>query len=131
MVILEKSNFHLDERDGTRMTKKVEEIVPLLLGVYIFLNPFPYTTSVKEFCYYAAVAFALVLWVTGRRTLVFKTPLTLPLGLFVFWALLSIFFALDKSNSLHDFRAHLLKYVILYFIMVTYYNTRGCLMALA
>lgn len=105
--------------------------VPFFLGTYVFLNPFPHTTSLKEICYYSAVFLALVLWVTGRRTLVFKTPLTLPLGLFVFWAFLSIFFALDKSNSLHDFRAHLLKYVVLYFIMVTYYNTRGRLMALA
>jgi len=121
----------LDERDGARMVKKIEEIVPVLLGIYIFLNPFPHTTAVKEFCYYGAVALALALWVTTNRALVFKTPLTFPLGLFVFWAFLSIFFAFDKSNSLHDFRAHLLKYVVLYFIMVTYYNTRERLSILA
>ena len=113
------------------MTKKAEEVVPVLLGIFIFLNPFPHTTAVKEFCYYSAVALALILWVTGRRVIVYKTPLTIPLGLFVFWAFLGIFFALDKSNSLHDFRAHLLKYFILYFMIVTYYNTRVRLKALA
>jgi O-antigen ligase len=131
IIGLEKPNLYLDERDGVRMVKKIEEIVPFLLGIYIFLNPFPHTTAVKEFCYYGAVVLALALWVTGNRALVFKTPLTFPLGLFVVWAFLSVFFALDKSNSLHDFRAHLLKYVVLYLMMVTYYNTRKRLMTLA
>ena len=98
--------------------------VPVLIGVFIFLNPFPHTTAIKEISFYISVFIVLALVVRGKAGLLFKTPLLLPFGVFVFWAFLSIFFALDKGNSANDFYTHLLKYIILYYILINFFNSR-------
>ena len=77
--------------------------IPVLMGIFIFFNPFPHTTSIKEICFYLFVVIVLVLLSFKKTTLSLKSPLLLPLGLFVFWAFLGLFFAVNKENSIHDF----------------------------
>ncbi|MHB8221735.1 MAG: hypothetical protein ACYDHV_02655, partial [Desulfurivibrionaceae bacterium] len=48
----------------------------------------------------------------------FQTPLAFPGILFVIWCFFGLFFAVNLANSMHDFYAHLLKYVLLYFILI-------------
>lgn len=98
--------------------------IPVLIGMLIFLNPFPHITSIKEICFYLSVFIVLVLVACRKVELSLETPLLIPFGLFVFWGGLSIFFALDKGNSIHDFYAHLLKYIIFYYILINFFNTR-------
>jgi len=105
--------------------------VPFLMGVFIFLNPFPHTTAIKEICFYLSVCIVLILALRGKTRLILKTPLLFPFGLFVLWAFLSIFFALDRANSFSDFYSHLLKYIILYYILINFFNSQRGLVRLS
>lgn len=101
--------------------------VPVLIGIFIFFNPFPHTTSIKEICFYLSVFIVLVLVIFKKTEFSFNTPLLLPVGLFVFWAFLSIFFAFDKDNSIHDFYSHLIRYIILYYIITNFFRSKKSL----
>ena len=105
--------------------------VPILMGIFIFLNPFPHTTSIKEICFYGSVIIVLILICFKKTDFSFKSPLTLPFALFTAWAFIGLFFALDKGNSLHDFRAHLLKYLVFYYILINFFNSRKQLIGLS
>ena len=95
-----------------------------LMGIFIFFNPFPHTTSIQEISFYLSV-FLVVLGVISRKMpFSFKSPLSLPLVLFTLWAGLGLFFALDQENSLHDFYAHLLKYLMLYYLLINVFNSK-------
>jgi O-antigen ligase len=54
-----------------------------------------------------------------------------PFGLFVSWAFIGIFFALNKENTIHDFYSHLIRYIILYFIIINFFNSKKCLLYLS
>jgi O-antigen ligase len=105
--------------------------IPVLIGILIFFNPFPHTTSIKEACFYLSASIALFLIVSRSGRFSFKTPLLLPFCLFVLWAFVGIFFALDKENSMHDFYSHLLRYIILYFITINFFNSKRLFEALS
>lgn len=97
--------------------------VPVLIGIMIFFNPIPHTTAIKEIGFYGSCIIVLILISFKRVNFLWKTPLTLPFLLFTAWSFVGIFFALDKENSVHDFYAHLLKYMIMYFIIINFFNT--------
>lgn len=98
--------------------------VPILIGIFIFFVPFPHTTAIKEICFYGSVIIVLILIYFKKIDFSFRSPLTLPFALFTAWAFIGLFFALDKGNSLHDFRAHLLKYLAIYYILINFFNSR-------
>jgi len=98
--------------------------VPVLMGIFLFFVPFPHTTAIKETCFYGSVTIVLILIYFKKIDFSFKSPLTLPFALFTAWALIGLFFALDKGNSLHDFRAHLLKYLAIYYILINFFSSR-------
>ena len=95
-----------------------------LLGIFIFFNPFPHTTSIQEISFYLSVILIILGIVFGKIPFSFKSPLSMPLALFTLWAGLGLFFALDLENSLHDFYAHLLKYLMLYFMLINIFSTK-------
>jgi O-antigen ligase len=98
--------------------------VPVLMGIFIFLNPFPHTTAIREICYYGSVIITLTLICFKKVDFSFKSPLTLPFSLFVLWTFIGLFFALDQENSIHDYQTHLLKYIVFYYIVINYFNSR-------
>ena len=98
--------------------------VPILMGIFIFFNPFPHTTTIKEICFYGSVIIVLILICFKKIDFSFKSPLTLPFALFVTWAFIGLFFALDKENSIHDFYAHLLKYLAIFYILINFIKTK-------
>jgi len=59
-----------------------------------------------------------------------RTPLSIPFLLFVFWSFCGLFFALNKGNSIHDFYAHLIKYVIVFYLLFNFFNTKDRLLIL-
>ena len=104
--------------------KFLAQSIPVLIGTFIFFNFFPHTTAIKEICYYLSVFIVLVLILFKKKEFTFQTPLLLPVSLFVFWAFIGLFFALDKENSIHDFYSHLLRYIILYYILTNFFNSK-------
>ena len=70
----------------------LNQCVPVLIGIFIFFNPFPHTTAIQEISFYLSVAMILVLVVSKKAEFSWLTPLSLPFKLFVFWAFIGIFF---------------------------------------
>ena len=98
--------------------------VLVLIGLYIFINPFPHLTAIKETSFYLSFLILLILLFRRKTDFSFTTPLTIPFILFIGWTFTGLFFALDKENSIHDFYSHLLRYIVLYFIIITVFNSR-------
>ena len=105
--------------------------VPILMGIFIFFNPFPHTTTIKEICFYGSVIIVLILICFKKTDFSFMSPLTLPFVLFVVWVFIGLFFALDKEGSIHDFRAHLLEYIVFYYILINFFNSRKRIISLS
>ena len=101
------------------------------MGIFIFLNPFTHTTAIKEICFYLSLFIVLLLICFKKIDFSFKSPLTLPFALFTLWVFIGLFFALYKENSIHDFYAHLLKYIAIYYILINFFNSRKRLIVLS
>lgn len=109
---------------SAKIFETLHVIVPILLGVLLFFNPFPHTTAIKEFSFYVSVVIVVILILFRKIEFSLKSPLTLPFVLFTVWAFIGIFFALDKENSIHDFMTHLVKYIVMYFIVMNFFKSR-------
>lgn len=125
---LEVLIFKLKNSDKIEILKQA---VPVLMGIYIFLNPFSHVTSIKEVSFYLSIAIIAFLMLFKRIQFTFRTPLLVSFGFFVFWAFLSSIFALDKDNSFHDLYSHLIKYIILYLILINFFNSQNRLVVLS
>lgn len=99
-------------------------MVPVMLGCFVFLNPMPYTTAIKEICFYGSLGIVLILAGFRKIDFSFRSPLTWPFILFTLWAVLGLVFALDRENSIHDFQTHWLKYLAFYYVLINVFNTR-------
>ncbi|MFA5181862.1 MAG: O-antigen ligase family protein [Syntrophales bacterium] len=105
--------------------EKVSEYLTLIttffLLAFVFIIPFPRATAIEEISFYSAVILAVISIKISDFSL--KTPLTTPLAIFFLWALLTLPFAINKQNSIHDVYAHLLKYLVLFLLLYNYFNT--------
>jgi O-antigen ligase len=97
--------------------------IPILMGIFLFFTPFSHTTAIKEICFYLSVFIVLLLICFKKIDFSFRSPLSRPFALFTAWAFISLFFALYKENSIHDFYSHLLKYLAIYYIMINFFNS--------
>ena len=103
--------------DAKTLWQMSDRILTFLLAVFIFLNTIPHTTSIKEFCFYPSLCVFVILIVRRNISLVWRSPLVMPLALLTIWSFLSIFFALNPLESLSDFFSHWLKYIGLYLLL--------------
>lgn len=99
--------------------------------LFIFCQPFPRTTAITNISFYLAVFIALILIISKRNDFTFKTPLTVPLMLFLLWSLLSISWSLNMRNSADDLKAHLLNHIILFFLLINFFRSKTRLAVLA
>jgi len=121
----------LRAREGTSSLALLGHAVAILMGLYVFLNPFPHMTAIKQICFYLSLFLVCLLLIFKKIDFSFRTPLLIPFCLFTCWVFYGLFFAVDKGNSIHDFHAHLLRYIVLYFILVNVFNSRKRFMALS
>ena len=103
----------------------------VLLVVFIFCNPLPYTTAITNISFYLAIGIALFLIIFNPSAFTFKTPLTYPLIFFFLWSLLSIFWARDVENTINDVQSHLLNHILLYFLIINFFHSKKRLETLA
>jgi len=120
-----------EQKAREKIFKILNLCVPILMGIFIFFNPFPHTTAIKEICFYSSFFVVLVLIYFKKIDFSFKSPLTLPFALFTAWVFIGLFFALDKEGSIGDFRTHLLNYLVLYYILINFFNSRKRLLGLS
>ncbi|NPU86200.1 MAG: O-antigen ligase family protein [Syntrophaceae bacterium] len=116
--------------NGARITRAIQCTVLVLLAVYVFINPFPRKTAIELITFYSSTLMVAILSLTGRMKLNFRTPLTIPLLLFAFWGFLGLFSALDVKNSIHDYYAHLLCFLVLFFLIFNVFDTKEKLILL-
>lgn len=101
------------------------------MGIFLFFNPFSHTTAIKEICFYLSVFIVLILICSKKTEFSFKSPFALPFVLFIIWTFIGLFFALHKENSIHDFYSHLLRYIILYYILINFFRSKKSLVGLS
>ncbi len=118
-------------QESSRLTEGLCRSVVILMGLFVFLNPFPHTTALKEMTFYGSLAVALYLFASGKKPISWSSPLTIPFLLLFVWSAAGIFFALDRANSLHDVLYHLLKYLTFFFLLITFYPSRRHLQVLS
>ena len=104
---------------GNHLDGRLSSVAGFFLLVYTFINPYPHLSTIREVSYYLAVACYAVILFRSKDLSPFKTPLTLPVALFTFWAFVGLFFTLDRTGSIHDFRRHLLDYILLFVCYLT------------
>lgn len=101
----------------------LDSLVVLLMVMHVFFAPFPHTTTIKEICFYLSCAIALFLFLTKRKGFFFYPSFLVPFGLLLIWSLIGLLGALDVENSSHDIRAHFVKYIIFYYLLVNFFDS--------
>ena len=124
-IISEVSNWQTE-----KIFRVLNFSIPLFMGIYLFANPLP-LSAVNEFCFYLSVSALILLLVFKKTAFTLRSPLTLPFILFFLWAVFGLFFTLDFKNTLHDLRGHLLNYLIIFYLLVNYFNSPKRLKILA
>ena len=95
----------------------------ILIGIFVFFNPFPHTTAIKEISFYSSLFYCLTLVLFIKRDFALKSPFMLPFLLFLFWVIIGIFLTLDPSNTIHDIYAHYIKYLYLSTFCLNFYQS--------
>ena len=98
-------------------------VIILIIG-FLFLNPFPHMTALKEMFFYTAIGLVFLATSMRRRSFSFDTPLSPAFACILLWACVSILHAVNKPNTISDIYAHLIKYYAVYFIIVNYFDSR-------
>jgi len=98
--------------------------VPMLMGIFIFLVPLPHRTTTQEICFYLSTFIACLLVFSRKARFSLDIPLSLPFLLFIIWAFLSILLAFNRENSFHDWYKHLLEYMAIFYLLVTFFNSK-------
>lgn len=88
----------------------------LCLSALVVILPIAHTTSIRA----GLEILALLLWIIkmlcSRKVLVTRTPLDLPLLLFLLTILISLFTSLKLSASLNELRGEFLTYTLLFYL---------------
>jgi hypothetical protein len=67
--------------DGADWSRRLEQTVTVLIGLFVFFTPFPHTTAIKELTFYVPLAGMLVLALSRKKAFSWSTPLVLPFSL--------------------------------------------------
>ncbi len=119
-------DLHLppDAQGKDKLFFALNVLIPVLMGIYVFVNPLP-LDSINELCFYLSCAALITLLIFRKTDFTLRSPLTIGLLLFFVWAVLGLFTTLNFSNTLHDLRGYLLEYLIIFYLLVNYYNSRN------
>nr|WP_320013707.1 O-antigen ligase family protein [uncultured Desulfobacter sp.] len=120
-----------DQKTGVGANSRLENIAVFLMLLVIFLNPFPHTTFLDQLFFYAAILLMIIMARNKFDVFYYNTPLLYPFALFLFWAAISIIFALDKPDSARDLYSHLIRYLIFYLVVINLFGTKKRLLLLA
>ncbi len=108
----------------------LELFLAFATGVYVFVNPFPHRTAIENLSLYLSMITLLALLAYRKIDFSIKIPLSIPLFLFAIWAFTGLFFAFNLKNSVHDIYAHLVKYLIFFYLLVNCYASEKRFVAL-
>lgn len=105
--------------------KYLREIVLFSLMLLIFVNPFQnYVSALAEIFFYTALVSVTLLLLFSNTKPDFSSPLGLPFLFFLLWAFASTIWSFDRENTLHDVYRHLLRYLILYYMLISFFASK-------
>ncbi|PKN83271.1 MAG: hypothetical protein CVU51_12775 [Deltaproteobacteria bacterium HGW-Deltaproteobacteria-1] len=113
-----------DAQGKDKLFFSLNVLIPVLMGIYVFVNPLP-LDSINELCFYLSCAALITLLIFRKTDFTLRSPLTMGLLMFFAWAVLGLFITLDFSNTLHDLRGYLLEYLIIFYLLINFYNSRN------
>ncbi len=123
-----KDYFDLHLPEGAQGKDKLffalNVLIPTLMGIHLLVNPLP-LNSVNEVCFYLSCAALITLLLFRKTPFTLRSPLTIGLSLFFVWAVLGLFTTLDFPNTLHDLRGYLLEYLVIFYLLINFYNSRN------
>lgn len=99
-------------------------IATMLLVVFVFFNAIPGTTTIKEGCFYLAFLIFTGVVLLFRDKIDLKSPVTVTLFVYSLWAAASVFWTLDRENTVHHLVWHLLKGLVLCGLIVHFVKTK-------
>ncbi|MDD5170242.1 MAG: O-antigen ligase family protein [Syntrophales bacterium] len=107
-----------------RWPSSLQTCMRVLVALQIILIPYPKITAVHEICFYSSFLLFIILLISKKLKFSLRTPLSIPMGLFVLWSFIGLFFALNLPNSIHDIYAHLLKYLFTFYLTIFFLSDR-------
>lgn len=107
-----------------RWPSNLQSWLRVLIALQIFLIPYPEINAVHELCFYSSVLLFIILLTSKKEMISLKTPLSIPIGLFVLWCIIGLFFARNLPNSIHDIYAHLIKYLFISYLTMHFLADR-------
>ena len=120
----------LSQLKSGQISALLHRCIPILVGTFIFLNPYPHVTAIKEITFYGSVLLLLALIFLKKKEFSLRTPLSIPFLLFALWGFFGLFFALNKGNSIHDFFVHLIRYLVIFYLLFNFFATKERLLIL-
>lgn len=106
-------------------------ITQILIIPFIFLTPFPHTTTIRNIFIYLSFFFFIFNVVYYKKRIYLNTPLLIPLLLFLCWSIISSVFSNHKLDSLHDLYAHFIFYIVYYYVVINTFTERKHLLILS
>jgi O-antigen ligase len=93
------------------------------LGILATLLPYSEITTSREIGLFGGLFFWSARMILDRRFYVTRTPLDIPLGLFLLTALLSVFSAIDPGYTLHEIRGEIIRNILIFYLAVNNIKT--------
>ncbi|MFA6412118.1 MAG: O-antigen ligase family protein [Syntrophales bacterium] len=106
------------------LRKHIPSIASSSVLIFVFFNPFPQLTAIEEISFYLSLLAFTTYIVSQKKLNILDTPATIPFLLFTIWCIFGLFFAINIKNSLHDIYAHLIKYILISYILFTFFRSR-------
>jgi hypothetical protein len=106
------------------LSKILGYCIPVVLGIFIFIIPCPFNSAFQEISFYLSAGILLLLILRRQTHFSFTSPFTVLFMMFSLWVFICIPFALNKGNSFHDFYAHLLKHLLVFYLLVNYFKSK-------
>lgn len=106
------------------LRKHIPSIASASVLIFVFFNPFPQLTAIEEISFYLSLLAFAVYIILQKKINILETPATIPFLLFTVWCIFGLFFAINIKNSLHDIYAHLIKYILISYILFTFFRSQ-------
>ena len=113
-----------NNRTTFSLRKYIPSIASSSVLIFVFFNPFPQLTAIEEISFYLSLLAFTAYIISQKKLNILETPATIPFLLFTIWCIFGLFFAINIKNSLHDIYAHLIKYILVSYILFTFFRSR-------
>ncbi|MEW6409540.1 MAG: O-antigen ligase family protein [Nitrospirota bacterium] len=96
----------------------IDNIILLCLMILIVVLPVAHTTTIRSITLFLPLLLLCYKMVLTKSLELKKTPLDIPIILFLLFSVISLFTAVDFEYSLREFRGEALKYFLLFYLIV-------------